>query len=339
MNILRNAFVACCGVLGLSLPALAGVNVNSPANNATVTSPFKLSASASTCSSKPVTGMGYSWDSSSDTTSYPQQSLDLSLSASAGTHVLKVKAWSSGSACVVDITINVQAGTTSTTVPSYADTVSQIQAISGWRASHDNGGPGTSSGYTDIVSSPTKYGTTRRFKTSFTNNGDERYSMNFSDDVNAKHFFYDAWVYVDSSSSQIANIELDVNQVMANGETVLAGIQCDGWTGHWAYTANTGTASSPKPKWISLSGTTCNPRKWKQWKWHHIQYSFYRDDSGNLKYQAVWFDGVKQSLNASAFGAAKLGWGDTIQTQFQVDGYGSSGTTKVWVDNLTISRW
>jgi hypothetical protein len=138
-----------------------------------------------------------------------------------------------------------------------------------------------------LVSSPSLYGNTRQFVTSFTNNGDERYSVVFADDVNAKNFFYDTWVYLTSSSSKIANIEFDTNQVMSNGQTVLIGFQCDGWTGNWAYTVNQGSATNVKPHWVSKSGTNCNPRSWSQNKWHHVQASFSRDDSGYITYIPV----------------------------------------------------
>jgi hypothetical protein len=325
-----------------ALPALAGVTVDNPANNAQVGSPFSLSASASSCSSQSVASMGYSFDSSSDTTVIKGTSIDASVGASAGTHTLHVKAWGEqGASCVTDVTISVTGGTTSNSsvIPSDAVTVSNIQALGGWAAEHDTGGQGSSSGSTKIVSSPSLYGSTRSFVTQFSNAGDERYSVDFADDTNANNFFYDAWVYFTSSSSEIANLELDTNQVMANGQTVLIGVQCDGYSGTWAYTVNQGTASSPKPHWVSKSGANCNPRNWSQNKWHHVQASFSRDDSGWITYHAVWLDGAESQLNATVYGAAALGWGPTINTQFQVDGLGSSGTTTVYLDNLTISRW
>lgn len=344
----RNVLIALCAAVTVSLPAFAGVTVNEPSNNADVTSPFKLSASASTCSSQSVSTMGYSFDSSSDTTVIKGQSINQDIDSSTGTHTLHIKAWGdNGASCVEDVAIDVKSGGSSSTsssagsseVPSDAKTVSQIQALSGWHATHDSGGSGSSSGSTSVVSSPSLYGSTRAFETKFSSNGDERYSVSFADDVDSQNFFYDAWVYLTSSSSKIGNIEMDVNQVMADGKTVLVGIQCDGYTGQWAYTVNTGSASNVKPKWYSKSGTSCNPRSWSQNQWHHVQYSFSRDDSGNITYKSVWLDGKETSLNATAFGAADLGWGPTINTQFQVDGFGGSGTTTVYVDNLTISRW
>jgi len=345
MNITRALLVASSVAVSVAIPAMAGVTVNSPASNSDVSSPFTLSASAATCSSQNVASMGYSFDSSSDTTVYSgKQSIDASIASSSGTHTLHVKAWGDdGSSCVTDVVIDVASGTSTETsdsvVPSDAVAVSSIQALGGWAAAHDDGGPGSSSGSTSIVSSPSLYGSTRRFVTTYTSAGDERYSVSFSDNTGDTNFFYDAWVYFTSSASDIANLEMDVNQVMANGQTVLIGVQCDGYSGEWAYTVNKGSASSPKPTWVGKSGTSCNPRNWSRDTWHHVQAYYSRDDSGNITYHSIWLDGAESSINETVFGAAALGWGPTINTQFQVDGLGSSGTTTVYLDSLTISRW
>jgi len=343
MNIFQKLSVASLLLITAAVPALAGVTINSPVNNTEVTSPFNLSANASTCSSKDVVTMGYSFDSSSDTTVVDGSSIDKTISSPTGTHTLHVKAWGKGTACVADVVIDVKSGATTETgdsvIPSDAVAVSNIEVLSGWKAAHDEGGPGSSSGSTTVVSSPSHSGSSRRFVTEYKNGGDERYSVSFSDDVNSTNLFYDAWVYLTSSSKYIGNLEMDVNQVMANGKTVLIGVQCDGYSGNWAYTVNEGSASSPKPHWVSKSGTKCNPRNWSTGTWHHVQASFSRDDSGYITYHSVWLDGAETSLNATVFGAADLGWGPVINTQFQVDGLGSSGTTTVYVDSLTVSRW
>jgi len=344
MSIVKEFSLLCSLLAILAIPALAGVTVNSPSNGSEVETPFNLSAFATSCSSQNVSAMGFSFDSSADTTGIDGTSINTSVESAAGTHTLHVKAWGDkGAACVTDVTITVKAGTTSTNgntaIPADAVTVSNIQAMGNWKEEHDDGGPGQSTGSTKTVSSPSLYGNTRRFVTQFSNSGDERYSVTFSDDTNSTNFFYDAWVYLTSSASQIANLEIDVNQVMANGQTVLTGVQCDGYSGTWAYTVNQGTANNPKPHWATKRGTKCNPRDWSRDKWHHFQASISRDDSGTITYHSVWLDGAESQLNATAYGAAALEWGPTIMTQFQVDGLGSSGTTTVYLDSLAISRW
>jgi hypothetical protein len=345
MKFTRVLVVASSFAISAAIPAMAGVTINSPANNADVSSPFTLSASASTCSSQNVASMGYSFDSSSDTTVYNgKQSIDASIASSSGTHTLHVKAWGDqGSSCVTDVVINVGSSSggdsSDSIIPSDAVQVSSIQALSGWAAEHDDGGPGSSSGSSSIVSSPSLYGSTRRFVTQYSNAGDERYSVSFSDNTGDTSFFYDAWIYLTSSASNIANLEMDVNQVMANGQTVLIGVQCDGYSGEWAYTVNKGSASDPKPSWVGKSGTSCNPRSWSRDTWHHVQAYYTRDDSGYITYHSIWLDGVESSINETVFGAASLGWGPSINTQFQVDGLGSGGTITVYLDSLTVSRW
>ena len=340
MNLARNYTLASVLALTLTVPALAGIVVNQPTSGVSVASPFKLSASASTCSSSSVVTMGYSFDSSSNTTVIKGQSIDTSVSSSTGSHTLHVKAWgSNGASCVTSISIDVTgSSTTSDSAPATADVVSSIQALSNWHWTHDTGGPGSSSGSSSIVSSPALYGNTRKFSSTFSNSGDERFSISFSDNTNAENLSYDAWVYLNSSSSKIGNIEFDVNQVIADGKTDLIGFQCDGYSGEWAYNVNKGTASSPKPAWVSKSGTHCNPRSWTIDKWHHVQASFTRDSSGHVTYHSITFDGTVVPINVTAFVGASLGWAPIVNTQFQLDGVGS-GTITAYVDNLTIKMW
>jgi hypothetical protein len=344
MNVVKKFSLLSSLLATLAIPALAGVTVNSPSNGGEVASTFTLSATASSCSSQNISAMGYSFDSSAETTVIDGTSIETSVGSASGTHTLHVKAWGDGgSTCVADVTFHVQPGTTPTSgdsiIPSNAVTVSSIQAMGNWAGEHDEAGPGSSSGSTKIVSSPSHDGSARRFQTQFWNDGDERYSVSFADDTSSTNLFYDAWVYLTSSASQIANLEMDTNQVMPNGQTVLIGVQCDGYSGNWAYTANMGTAKSPKPRWVSKSGTQCNPRNWSTEKWHHVQAFFSRDDSGSITYHSVWLDGAESKLDATVNGAFDLGWDPTINTQFQVDGLGSSGSTTVYLDSLTVSRW
>jgi hypothetical protein len=58
-----------------------------------------------------------------------------------------------------------------------------------------------------------------------------------------------------------------------------------------------------------------------------------------VTYQAVWFDGAKQTINATVPSAFALGWGSVLLTNFQIDGLGASGTATVYLDELTVYRW
>lgn len=189
-----------------------------------------------------------------------------------------------------------------------------------------------------LTGSPSRSGAARKFAMSYKNSGGERYWVSFGADTATTNFFWDGWIYIANSAASIANIELDMNQVLSNGHTIIYGVQCDGYSNTWDYTKNTGTPQNHKSIWVHAKAT-CNPRKWKVNKWHHVQIAYSRDKSGNVIYKYVILDGAKQTINATAFSSFALGWSSTLLTNFQVDGLGSSGAATVYLDDLTISRW
>jgi hypothetical protein len=286
--------------------------------------------------------MGYSIDDG-DTTQIHNTSFDEQVSAKAGTHTVHVKSWGdNGAVCVTDVAIDVTSVTDdvvadSSVVPSDAVSVSSINKLGGWTTAHDSGTNGNSSGKTSLVGSPVHSGSSREFVTKFSGAAGQRYSVSFSDNATSTNFLYDGWVYLTSSSSHIANLELDLNQTMSNGDTVFMGIQCDGYTGTWDYTENLGSAKSPKGHWAH-SSSPCNPRSWKQDAWHHVQASFSRTSTGKVTYKTIYLDGVEHTLNHTVNAARAVGWGKVLMTQFQIDSKGSS-TITAYLDDLTIYRW
>jgi hypothetical protein len=320
-------------------PAVATVTVSSPGNGADVSSPFTLSANASTCSSQTVTAMGYSFDNSTDTIIVDSTYINTEVSGGTGAHTLHVKAWGNqGASCVTDVSITVTLAANAV-IPSDASSVSSIESLSNWIAAYDSAsGSGTASGTMGIVDSPSQNGHSREFLTTFTNSGGERYSVVFGDDETAANFFYEGWIYLSNASSQIGNLELDLNQTMENGRTVIFGFQCDGYTSTWDYTRNAGSPTAPSDQWVH-SAAYCNPRTWSRNVWHHVQIYYSRDNSGNVTYHAVWLDGLEQSINSTVNSAFALGWGPVLLTNFQVDGLGAGGSPIAYLDNLTVSRW
>jgi hypothetical protein len=340
---MKKALAFCFALLCAltAAPVFASVTVGSPGNGAAVSSPFTLSADASTCSSQPVAAMGYSLDNSTDTTIVNGTSVDRQVSSASGAHTLHVKAWGNqGASCVSDVAITVlTAQNSGSIVPSGATSVSSIESMQNWIAAYDNNsGVGSASGTMSIVSSPSQNGHARQFLTKFSNSGGERYSVTFGDDETATNFFYDGWIYIGGSASQIGNLELDMNQTMSNGQTVIFGFQCDGYSSTWDYTKNGGSPTRPSDQWVH-TGAYCNPRTWAVNVWHHVQVYYSRDNSGNITYHNVWFDGNQSNINATVNSAFALGWGPVLLTNFQVDGLGASGSPNVYLDNLTIYRW
>ncbi len=227
------------------------------------------------------------------------------------------------------------------TIPQNAIGVSSIQTLSNWIAATDieSGSGGGATGTMTLVSSPS-YGAGQalKFVTNFTVSGDERYSVVFGDDTSATNFVWDGRIYLDHSVSSIANLEMDMNQVLANGQTVIYGVQCDGYSGTWDYTINAGTPQIPVDEWVH-SNTPCNVQNWSTQTWHHVQVQYSRDDSGNVTYKSVWLDGVQSVINATVPSAFALGWGQVLLTNFEVDGLGASGSSTVYLDDLIVYRW
>jgi hypothetical protein len=189
-----------------------------------------------------------------------------------------------------------------------------------------------------LTGSPSRSGAARQFVTHFTESGGERYSVSFGGDTSSTHFFYDGWVYIAKPSGEIANLEMDINQVMDNGQTVIYGFQCDGYSGTWDYSKNAGTPEKQKGEWLH-SNAGCDPRTWSANTWHHVQIEFSRDDAGKVTYDSVWMDGKEQKIGVTAASAYALGWGSNLVTNFQVDGHGAGGKSTVYLDELTIYRW
>jgi len=315
-----------------------GISVSAPLSGNTVTSPFNLSASASSCSGQAVASVGYSVDAGADITTVSGTVLTSSVSIGAGGHTIHVKSWgNNGASCVANVAVTVTS--TADSVPASATQISNLQVSGTWTHVHDPGTPGTSTGSTGLMATPSRSGNARQMSTTYSNYGGERYATSFSDDTSSHNFVYDAWVYIKGSASSLANIEMDLNQVIGNGWTVIMGFQCDGWSSTWDYTENKGSATSPTDKWIH-TGVKCNPRNWAVNVWHHVQIAYYCDDQGHVTYKSVTFDGTSHALNITVFSGFALGWGKTVASNFQVDGATvAQATSNVLLDDLTVSRW
>ena len=322
--------------LSASVTPLFAITVTTPSNGAPVTSPFSLVASTGACGSQPAVSMGYSLDYGS--TAIMPTSFSAMVIAGNGQHTLHVKCWgSSGASGVTDVNITVVSA--SSAPPSGVVQANSIQTLPGWAWNNDPGTPGAASGSSTLVSSPSLSGAARQYSMSFTNLGGEIYHTTFGADPIATHFVYVAHLWIKYPAA-IAVIEMDMNQVIANGNTVIYGVQCDGYSGTWDYTVNTGTTASPIDTWKHSNATCPRPSTWAPNTWHHIQIAYSRDGVGNVTYHSVVLDGVQSDFaGATGNSAFKLGWGSVLLTNFQIDGLGSSGSTTAYLDNLTVYRW
>jgi hypothetical protein len=322
-----------------AVTAFANVTITSPNTGAEVVSPFHLVATTSDCSSQSITSVGYAIDNSDNWTIVHGSSIDTEVVSITGAHTVYVKSWGSrGAICETPVAIIVVPDPASL-VPPDALVFNGVQALRTWQAASDTSvANSTASGNMKIVASPSLSGKARQFVTEFTNYGDERYWTVIGDNTEVTNFLYDGWVYLARPSNAIANIELDMNQVMSNGQTVIFGFQCDGYSGTWDYTANEGTPAVWSDVWLN-SPFPCNPRSWSTDAWHHVQITYSRDEYGSVTYQSVWFDGVEQDLNATVPSAFALGWAPVLLTNFQIDGFGASGSSTTYLDKLTVYAW
>jgi hypothetical protein len=223
------------------------------------------------------------------------------------------------------------------TIPSNAISSGDLSGSSQWFWSHDAGTPGSAVGSSQYpVASPSLDGLAREFYVSYSEKAGERFSLNFGTDTVSTHFVYDTWVYI-VNPAQLANLELDVNQVMANGKTVIFAFQCSGYSKTWEYNTLNGTT----PVWHT-TGLPCNAETWTANTWHHVQIASQRDSTGHVTYDWVGLDGTYNAIhNATGKGEVDLGWAPgALNLNFQVDGSNAnSSSVQIYADKLTIYRW
>ena len=319
--------------------ALGGdITVISPVTGSTVPFPAWVQAQNTGCNGLTPVSFGYSIDQGSVFTlgvtaseiDAPDQTIN------AGTHTISFRSWTSSGACpAVDTTFTVigSAGGGGT-IPSDAISSGDLNGASKWEWNHDPGTPGASTGSSLYpISNLSMDNAAREFYVTYSDNAGELYHLEFATDTTAAYFVYDTYIYL-ADPSQIQNIEMDMNQVMSDGQTVILGAQCAAASGTWEYTTVSGGAH-----W-NRSNLSCNPQAWTANTWHHVQIASHRDSTGIATYDWVNLDGSLSSFrDASGPSALTLGWpSGHLLLNFQLDGAGS-GSIAADIDKLTIYRW
>jgi hypothetical protein len=284
--------------------------------------------------------MGYSVDSLPDAYVVGGTAINTQVKATVGSHMLRVKGWAEKTVCISDVAITVS-NPPPTLIPSYAISSGDLNGNSKWKCQHDDGTSGSSTGGIAYPLTVGGYKDVQKFEiSSYANFGGERCSIDFVKDTTTHNFIYDVWVQF-PNPALLGNLELDLNQVTLNGDTVIFAFQCDGFKGKWDYSYVSDPAGGAGgTHWIP-SELPCNPRTWTADSWHHLQIYTTRDDSGNVTYNWVAFDGIVDKLNVTTFQEEALRWniGDTI-VNFQMDPAKASGDpVVVYAHNLTIYRW
>jgi len=356
-RLLLSALAILCSTVFVPATLASNITVASPVSGTTTQSPLLVKAHNIGCNGLTPTAFAFSIDNST-ATNWGATAYDIDVTSTritAGTHTLHFKAWTRAGICpVVDSTIHVATGTPppppggsggggsdntgggTSNIPSNAVASADLDAATNWAYEHDAGTPGTSRGSTLFPATTPLYDDARQFYMTYTDHGGERFHNSFAKDTVSTHFVLDTYVYV-VNPDQLANLELDLNQVMANGATVIYGTQCSTYSRTWEW-----TYYSSGWHWHS-SNIPCDTRKWTPNTWHHIQIGLHRDSNGYVTHDWVDFDGTHSTFSGSTSNSAKqLGWAKgSLVMNVQLDGYNKPGSGEVtaYFHKTTYYRW
>lgn len=223
-------------------------------------------------------------------------------------------------------------------IPSNAIAVDLINGKIAWKiCEHDAGTPGTATcgnnyPVTGIAANPV-----RSFSMTYMAAGGIRWANSFAKDTASTNFVYDTQVE-SPDWTHVANLELDTNQVKANGQTAILGTQCSTYSKTWEVTLI--NPANGKWHWVP-SNVACNPVTWTPNVPHHVRIFGTIDASGVSTYIGVELDGVYSTFTKQTGATAEaLGWAvGSVLINLQIDGLGTSGAATVYSDRLTIYRW
>ena len=341
----------------------ANITVASPVSGARVASTLWVRAHNVGCSGMGPVAFGYSIDNSTAITwGVTAYDIDVTkVTAKPGAHVIHFKSWTARGLCPVVNAVftastptsvgsttgggsgsTTSGGGSSTGNPSSGSGDIPTNAVSSgyldgkvWAFEKDQAVGGGARGSSVFPATTPLYDEAREFYMTYSQRGGVRWHISFANDTKATHFVYDTYVYI-VDPTQVANLELDMNQVMSDGRTVIFGTQCSIYSKTWEYTLVAhGTQWHP-------SNIPCNPQSWAAKTWHHVQIASHRDDKGNVSYDWVNLDGVhSEFVNATVNSAEALGWQKgTLLINFQLDGANKDGgTITAYAHNVTVLRW
>jgi hypothetical protein len=352
----------------LCRPAFASdITVGNPVNGTHVSSPVWIRAHNIGCESVPPSAFGYSID---DSTTFVRGETPYDIDVigqviPAGTHIIHFKSWTARGLCpVVNTQVTVGAASTPSSpsfrssptspdvvgigryvgatlpavqpnIPANAISTGDLDDNSGWGQTHDGGTPGTSRGSSVYPATTPVYDDGRQFYMTYTHRAGERWNLNFGKDPNSTYFVLDTYVFL-PNPSEVLNLEMDINQVLANGETVIFSTQCAGTVGAW----EAGYTAGKLDHWWA-SGIKCNPQNWTPNVWHHIQIGMHREPNGVVSHDWVNFDGTHNNWGYEKESAHFLGWEPSVMdVQYQIEGANSSsGSVTSFIHKMTIYRW
>lgn len=360
----RVTVLLLAGLSGLTFAssALASeITVASPVGGTSAGASVWVRAHNIGCDGLPPLAFGYSIDDSPDLAiGVTPYDIDVTHQAiGAGTHTVHFKSWTSNGVCpVVDSTFVANGGNDSAggvdtagagavdsattpsaatnSLPGNASISDNLDSADAWQYEHDGGTPGYSRGSTVFPATTPVYDDAREFYMTYSDHGGERWHLSLGNNPDATHFVLDTYVYF-ADPEQVQNLEMDFNQVLSDGNTIIFGTQCSSISKTWEFTAVSGGG----PHWHP-SNVGCNPQTWAPNTWHHVQLAFHRDGGGAVVHDWVNLDGTQSNFqNANGYSGLSLGWarGDLL-VNFQLDGSNADGgSITAFVHKMTVASW
>src|SRR5579864_6288555 len=337
-----------------ALPAVSGVNVSSPGNGATVTSPVHFAATASSACSKGVAAIGIYTAPYVLAYKVNGSSLNTNLSMSSGTQYPVVQEWDNcGSSSKVQIKITVDPSAVNNSSGS-GKTFSNLQKSSGWTgyallppgfgicSGCSPTGSNVKWSWTQGVSSPSADGisTKSSYNGGSTQWADILWNNHLIGDFSSQglpdtsktlapslhNFTYDVYFWVGNVNDSQA-LEFDINQFV-NGKSYIWGHECRIDGGHeWDTWSNGGA------HWVA-SGIPCNP---KSNAWNHLTISVARTSDGHLLFKSITLNGYTANLNRYDSPTSTSWYGITVN--YQIDSDVNKTPYVVYLDKFTFSAW
>jgi len=180
----------------------------------------------------------------------------------------------------------------------------------------------------------------REFSHSYVGSGGSIWSVTPVSSTLATNFVYQVRVYCDDWT-KVGNLETDLNAVLSNGQLQILAFQTDGYAKAFDWTKNKGTVDAPVVSWIP-SNVAVNLRAFPAKTWISIEYqTSYDPNTGICTFHNVALNGVvSPMIGCSGLSLTKYIWAKNIvQTQFQIDGLGASGSNTIYAANMNLAYW
>lgn len=221
-------------------------------------------------------------------------------------------------------------------IPATAKTSTILDNSKNWTQMKDGGTPGT------VSSMSNKYisaAAGRQFTAVQKGKAGVRWSNSFGKDSAPTNFVYDLW-YMSPDPTQQAQLELDMNHVLPNGNNVFLCLQANHNSGAWDYTLT----PDGNCHWIP-SNIKVDPTKWTPNVYKHLRLKTSHDANGIVTYEGVEDDGDYQLFDPSCKGLSSFrdgpnGWTpNAMLLNYQNNGATAAGTMNTFAKQLQIIYW